>query len=657
MKKLTLLSTFLLVAAIAFGQWNEPEDTHLGCNHAKGHHLKGAEAMFYFQDDLLWDYDVKFYFLDIEVSPSNITVGGNVSIHAEVVSSTMDTLVLEYLDGNTMFVDSAFVDGVMVNYSHANDHIYMLLPATLNQGDNFVVQVYYHGTPPSGGFFAGVTSSYSNNWGKDVTFTLSEPYAARDWFPVKQVLPDKADSCWVFVTCGEDYMVGSQGLLTAITPMPDNKLRYEWKSKYPIAYYLISFAVSDYLEYNIYAKPTEMGGDSLLIQNFLYDHPDIINYYGDDIDQTVDFIELFSEKFILYPFSEEKYGHCLTTLGGGMEHQTMTTIGGFGYDLVSHELGHMWFGDNVTCATWSDIWINEGFASYSEYVARQFLEGQSSANGWMNSTHSSVLSQPGGSVFVPAEDLDDIWRIFNGRLSYDKGAAIIHMVRFELDDDELFFQILHDFQVQFTDSTATGDDFKGVVEDLSGMDFTDFFDQWYYGEGYPTYSIVWNQTPEGLNMNVTQTVSMPGVTPLFKMPMEYRIATTEVDTVIRLYQDANFNQFTIDLPGEVGAIMVDPNNWVLNKTGSITVGIEETENPVFFTFGPNPVNDHMNIYMANTTQQQVRISVHDMTGRSMLETELSGETIRLNTSELPKGSFLIRVQDGESTFTRRFVKI
>ncbi len=199
-----------------------------------------------------------------------------------------------------------------------------------------------------------------------------------------------------------------------------------------------------------------------------------------------------------------------------------------------------------------------------------------------------MLSSPGGSVYVPEEDLDDIWRIFNGRLSYDKGAAIIHMIRFELDDDVLFFNILDEFQHRFTDSTATGDDFKGVVEELSGMDFSDYFDQWYYGEGYPTYSIVWNQTEDGLNMNITQTASKPSVTPLFKMSMEYKLGTTMGDTTIRLYQDANFNQFTIPIEGEVGAILVDPNNWVLNKTGSISVGIEETENPVLFHFWAQP---------------------------------------------------------------------
>lgn len=654
MKKLILLSAMLIMTGAAFAQHNVPRDTHMHCAHAKGHAHKSAGEIFYFQSDFLWDYDVKFYFLDIEVEPTSVDISGNVSIHAEVVANTLDTLALEYTDG--MIVDSVFVDGVLVAHEHTNNHIFMLVPTSLNQGDNFVVQVYYHGTPPSGGFFSGVTNSYSSTWDKDVTWTLSEPYAARDWFPVKQVLPDKADSCWVFLTTGEDYMAGSQGLLTAVTPMPDNKLRYEWKSKYPIAYYLISFAVADYQEYNIYAKPDEMAGDSILVQNFIYDHPNILNSVQADIDRTVDFIELFSDLYVLYPFHEEKYGHTLTQLGGGMEHQTMSTMGGFNYDLVSHELGHMWFGDNVTCATWSDIWINEGFASYSEYLAREFIQGQSSASGWMSSTHNSVLSATDGSVYVPPDQLDNIFRIFSGRLSYDKGASIIHMIRFELQDDDLFFEVLDEFQTQFADSTATGDDFKAVVESVSGMDFTDFFNQWYYGEGYPTYSIVWNQTPEGLNMNVTQSASYPSVTPLFKMHMEYRVVTTEVDTVITLYHDANFTQFTIPLPGEVGGILIDPNNWVLNKSGSISVGVEETENPVYFSFGPNPAREYMNLYMANSTGD-VDISIHDITGKVMQNETASGESIRLNLSGLPQGSYFIMVTDGENRFSRRFVRM
>ncbi len=156
MKQLIFLTAFFFMATAAFAQWNESTDVHHGCSHAKTQQHKGADAIFYYQSDLLWDYDVKFYFLDIEVDPNTIDIAGNVTIHAEVAATSMDTLALEYTDG--MVVDSAFVDGVMVSTLHTNNHIFMELPASLSQGDNFIVQVFYHGTPPTGGFFSGVSN-------------------------------------------------------------------------------------------------------------------------------------------------------------------------------------------------------------------------------------------------------------------------------------------------------------------------------------------------------------------------------------------------------------------------------------------------------------------------------------------------------------------
>ncbi len=236
-------------------------------------------------------------------------------------------------------------------------------------------------------------------------------------------------------------MAGSQGLLTNVSVLDNNQLRYEWKSNYPIAYYLISFAVSDYQEYNIYAKPEGLENDSILVQNFIYNHPNYLNSYKTNIDATAPMIELFSDLYAMYPFKDEKYGHCITQLGGGMEHQTMSTMGGFSFGLVAHELGHMWFGDNVTCATWSDIWVNEGFATYTDYLANEKLISWNAGQNFMISTQNNVMSQSGGSVYVPPSEAtpDNIWRIFSGRLSYDKGAAIIHVLRHELNDDDLFF--------------------------------------------------------------------------------------------------------------------------------------------------------------------------------------------------------------------------
>jgi aminopeptidase N len=559
-----------------------------------------------------------------------------------------------------MTIDEVTFNGVVHDVERLNDEVFVPLQEPVPTGEQFTVTVGYHGSPPTGGFFSGISTS-SSQWGKNVTWTLSEPFAARDWWPVKQVLEDKADSVWVFLTTEEENMAGSNGLLTNVVPLPDNKVRYEWKSNYPIAYYLISFAVSEYQEYNVYAHPAELQGDSVLIQNFVYDVPNCLETYKDGIDQTAEFIELFSDLYSLYPFHEEKYGHCLTDLGGGMEHQTMTTIGGFGFWLVAHELGHMWFGDNVTCATWSDIWINEGFATYSEYLALQFIQGQSAANGEMNSLHNSVMSQPGGSVYVPEDEVtyDNVWRIFDGRLSYNKGSVILHMIRFELDDDDIFFQTLHNFQEQFTDSTATGLDFMEVLNETSSMDFTQFFDQWYFGEGYPTYDIAWSQDEAYLYMEVTQSVSMPGVTPVFKMPMEYKFFFySGGDTTVRLYQTDNVNTFMLPISEEVGLIQVDPNNWVLNKVGTITTSVKETLNPVAFSIAPNPVQNSLNVqFERQSGTEPYTLSIYTLGGTLVESTVQIGNQLTLDLHGLNPGTYFLQVTQGERQFTEKFVKL
>jgi len=656
MKQLFLLLLSGMLFSVTTAQ-HVHDDDQLSCSKAKFFKEYYKSTKDVPQTPFLFDYDVKHYFIDIEVANNSIYVEGEVTFYAEVVAEELDTFAFELLD--EIDIDEVLINGVSYAYIHQNDEGFVPLANPILLGEMFTAIISYHGTPPSGGFFTGISTAF-DSWGKNVTWTLSEPFAARDWWPVKQVLEDKADSVWVFLTTAEDNMAGSNGLLTNEVLLPDNKVRYEWKSNYPIAYYLISFAVSEYQEYNIYAHPAELGGDSVLIQNFVYDVPGCLENYQSGIDQTAEILELLSDLFSLYPFHEEKYGHCLTALGGGMEHQTMTTMGGFSFGLVAHELGHMWFGDNVTCATWSDIWINEGFATYSDYLALQFIQGQSSANNEMNNIHNSVMSQPGGSVYVPEDEVtyDNIWRIFDGRLSYSKGAAIIHMIRYELDDDDVFFQVLRNFQEQYTDNTATGLDFMQVVNETSGLDFTQFFDQWYFGEGYPTYDISWSQDDAYLYLEITQTVSMPNVTPLFKMPMEYKFHFYEGgDTVVRLEQTNNVNTFMLAIPNDIGLIQVDPDNWVLNKLGSITTSIQDTDNPAAFTFGPNPASETLNLFLNNFNGSLYTVEVYDMSGTRIKTLSTDDPALKMNIGDLRSGSYFIRVSNGEHNFSRKFVKI
>ncbi len=649
---LTLI--ILLFAITAMGQQNVNHEIEGTCSHVKHFDQDILAHIYDWQSEYLNDYDVTFYWIDIEVSNTTTYVSGNVTIHAESVV-VLDTFAFELITEQT--IDQIFVDGVeYTSWSRDGDNV--LVPITaIAAGTGFTAQIFYHGQPPSGGFFAGVTTSYASAWDKNVSWTLSEPFAAKDWFPVKQDLEDKADSVWVFLTTDAANMATSQGLLTNTVTIGSKK-RYEWKSSYPIAYYLISFAVSEYQQYNVYAHPEELGGDSILIENYVYDSPGCLENYQNSIDETPAMIEVLSDLYILYPFWEEKYGQTLVELGGGMEHQTNTTLGGFWFGLVAHELGHMWFGDNVTCATWSDIWINEGFATYSNFLVEEFIHGREVADGFIVSKQNSAMDSPGGSVYIPVDEIypGNEYRIFNGRLSYNKGAAIIHTLRHEIQDDDLFFDVMGTFQTDFTDSTATGEDFKNTAEEVSGMDFDDFFDQWYYGEGYPKYNLSYYMIGDNFHLVSTQTTSSSS-TPLFKMLMDYQLHFNDgTDTIVQFEQTENLNHFTVFTGKEVVSVTVDPNDWTMEDVVSLTVVVDELVSPTFFSIGPNPAVNTLNVYFDERKATQREIRIIDISGKELLFSKNEGKQVRFDVSQLPKGVYFVKVSDGNNTLVKRFIK-
>ncbi len=654
-KFISVLLIFVVIGFSAEAQYNIPEPEYPDyCSHAKA----AAEMMknyysFQTMDPLEEKYDVKFYFLDLDVENNTTHIFGNTTIRAKVTAASLDTFAVELVPELT--IDSVLLGGIPATFTRSGDMVYINLASSVAQNSEISAKIYYGGDAPSDAYFGGVTTAHNDQWNKDVTWSLSEPYAANYWFPVKSDLTDKADSCWCFFTTSSQNKVGSEGLLTNITNMPGGKLRYEWKSRYPIDYYLISFAVADYEDYSIYAHPAGMD-DSLLIQNYIYNSPGYLAQNKNAIDGTVPTLELFANFFGPYPFPQEKYGHCISQFGGGMEHQTMTTLGGFGFEIIAHELGHMWFGDNITCATWSDIWINEGFATYADYLAHSYLAAPIYDSIWLKLRQDHVISKPGGSVYVPPSQLNDVSRIFDGRLSYDKGALILHMIRFELQNDSLFFAILHKYTEQYQYSTATGMDFKAVVENVSGMDFTGFFNQWYFGEGYPIYDINWLQSGDTLNVTSTQTSSST-VTPLFKMHMPYYLHFTDgTDTTILLYQDAHVNTYSINIGKTIDSIIVDPKQWVIHVLNSLYMGIEETSSPVFFTLGPNPASTRLGIFFPKAIRGNFQAGIMDLAGRLITKFSIKDENQFIDISTLPKGFYLLNVSDGKEFITKRFIK-
>ncbi|MEJ7829945.1 MAG: M1 family aminopeptidase [Segetibacter sp.] len=634
---------FLLISILAQAQ---PKNSITGNSRS----VEGSNSIEYFQNNKMNLYDIKYLKLEITAQPSSRVITG-ICTYKVITKQPLDTFAIELKQ--SMFLDSVYVNNGKQNFTRNSDHIYIPFAPVVNAATELNITFYYKGTV-SAGIYAGVDA----NTGLQYTATLSESYQAREWFPAKQLLNDKIDSTDIWITTDLFFKAGSNGLLKQVVDLPGNRRQYQWSCRYPMNYYMPCIAVGNYLEYRNYAKPAALRGDSILVLHYIVDNQAYFNSVKPDLDKTPAFIEKFSELYGLYPFFKEKYGHVHANIGGGMEHQTMSTMAGFNPNLVSHELAHQWFGDNVTCASWSDIWLNESFATYSSHLMREKLPAlfTESAAANMINLHNSIMLEPGGSVYVPPGEAYNEGRIFNSRLSYNKGAAVVHNLRFEMQSDTLFFNTLKTYQQRFKDTFAATPDFKLVAEQVSRKNLTDFFNQWIYGEGYPTYSVTYyKQDGDTLVLNISQTTSMPAVTPLFKGLMEYKISSAQGDTIIKISQSANDQTFKIYYTKSPAGVEVDPNNWVINKVGSVIRGVDTiTATQPKVKIFPNPVRSTLHIKLGREAYETIQIL--DANGRSVQVNSLSpGATVYTFPITLSTGIYFVRFISKKGNFIKKIL--
>lgn len=604
------------------------------------------------------NYDQKFIHINIEANDSNRYINCTVKYILQA-KENLQSLYFEFAP--TFTIDSIFIDDQLCNYYYSNDTLITYTPNTYQTGQYINVSISYHGESTMGGTYRGLTNTYSSEYNQAITWTLSESFHLKDWLPCKQDLADRLDSAWIFITVDSTCKAGSEGILTAITPLPNGKVRYEWKERHPIVYYLLSIAVGKYYEYSYYFNIPGYN-DSILFMNYIYKDPACFTNNKVDIDRTIDFIRIFSDKFGLYPFADEKYGHCMVPLGGGMEHQTMTSLGYFQHWLVAHELSHMWFGDNITCATWQDIWINEGFASYAEYIALQYYFDQHTADLTMAGFHARARKEPEGSIYIPIDEAWDENRIFNGNLSYKKGAALIHMIRYLCNNDSIFFTGLKQLLSMYKDSILTGNDVKNLYENLTGIDFDSLFNQYYYGKGYPIYNITWwqdssNQQYQNLYIKIEQRGSSPDNN-LFTTPLPFRLFSGNQWWNISVQPTQNIELFEIQTNHlRIDSIQYDPQNWILDSLESIQIAVEPIPmNNTYYYFYPNPVNDVLYVYSNNNLPTTIEIM--DLEQQILYQKEINQFPSIINIPNyIASGIYILKLANNQKIETNKIIVI
>jgi len=516
------------------------------------------------------DYDVTKYVLDVRLVPAVISnkFRGHVTIYAKSEISLLADVVLDFVG---MTVDSCKVNSAITTFSRTSTKLTVDLDVPYNPGDSFDVQVYYHGNPgTSGGGFYFTT----NGFGTPVYFSFTEPYGSRNWFPCFDFPNDKAFSEIIATVPAGNYAVAN-GELLSVTDNPDTTTTYHWKENFPIVTYLISLTVCDYARIDSFAV---VGSDTIPVSYWVY-HQDSAAAVA-DFQKTPEMIEYFSDIWVPYAFIPEKYSMAQAPLGGAMEHQTCTSWGfpmtgdAFYEWVVAHELSHHWWGDMVTCNDFANIWLNEGFASYSEVLWREYEYGDTAKITHLASHEASVYAAKAGSVS---------WPIYNppsnylfATAVYKKGSWVLNMLRYIIGDS-LFFNGMADYGQTYMYSTANTVQFQTAMENYSGEDLDWFFNEWVFSPNYPRYNWSWAKTSMGGNHYVTLDINQKQTTPLvYTMPIEFKVSTPSGDTVITLQNNLRDQTFDFVVNDTPTSITFDPDFWILSadtmKTYTYTAG-------------------------------------------------------------------------------------
>jgi len=591
------------------------------------------------------NYDVTYVKLDVAVNNYATSIGGSVTTRASAVVP-MSAYVFEL---DPMFtIDSVLINGALRPVITSGVVRSVSFASVVAAGSMFTARVFYHGAPPPGPVspMQGINTLTDPIWNVQVTYTQSEAYTARDWWPCKQSLLDKIDSVDVWVTVPDSLKAGSNGLLQKVTHIDATHDRYEWKHRYPIDYYLVSIATANYADYSYYMHFTG-STDSMLVQNYVY--PAMVSdpYSKGVLDSTGLMVDYFSTIYGRYPFWKEKYGHCIVHEWGAMEHQTMTTQGSSALDVstVAHELGHQWWGDNVTCGTWRDITMNEGFATFSAALFEEHFHSPAAMYEMMNRAQASVRHDDSGTVYTIDTSMS---RAFSGRLSYAKGACVINMLRWLINDDAVFFNLLQSYQLNRRFGNGTIDDFKNTAKALlgtrvNGISLDTFFHQWMYREGYPKYAVRWDQAGSNVYLRIDQDAAVPGSVPYFSLPVELTLHAATGDTTVRLLVDQPTQSFQFTWSRTMNNATVDPRHWLIYSLAAFihdrTLSAADVSLQAV-RISPNPATTN---WVVRDIPANCVLTLADVTGRVLWQTANAGAQLNVSADQLAAGVYLLRV--------------
>lgn len=589
------------------------------------------------------NYDVTYHKLEFTIDPEVYFVSGKVTTTytalANMNSVTFDLAV-------EMTVTSVKKNAVYLEFTqNSSNELVITLPSTQTTGTSATVEIIYSGAPPSGGFGSFAATTHN---GSPVLWTLSEPFGARDWWPCKQDLNDKINNIDVFITAPSQYVAVSNGVEQSQVINGLTKTTH-FQHNYPIPAYLICMAATDY---TVYTQTAGTAPNTYPIVNYIY--PENFNTtVQSQLNQTPLILDFYSNLFEIYPFHNEKYGHAQFGWSGGMEHTTVSFMNNFSRGLIAHEMGHQWFGDKITCGTWKDIWLNEGFATYMASLVIENFDGTAAFVADKTNMINSITSQTGGAVYLTDAEATNVGRVFSTRLTYNKGAMVLNMLRLKLGDTN-FFQAMRNYlaDANLAYKYALTADLKSHMEAVYGSSLTEFFNDWIFNQGYPTYSITAQNWGVGqAKLTVSQIQSDASVS-YFEMPLPIRFtgAGGQVfDTVID--NTTNNQQFIVSVPFSITGVQFDPKKDIISKNNTVTLSNDFFELEKAIEVYPNPAVNELHVQMPTNISVE-KIILFNNLGQKVLETT----ALDFSLTALSAGILYVQIQTSQGTFHKKIIK-
>lgn len=595
------------------------------------------------------NFDIHYLNCKWKVDPAIRYIQGSVLTGFTMLQRS-NIVTLDLMDD--MKVDSITNGNIKLNFYRPFDNtVVVSLGVYLDAGQKSSFQIHYKGIPPPSSPFSSFTTN--THAGVPVMWSLSEPYGGRDWWPCKNGLNDKADSIDISITTPLQYTSSANGLLVSEL-VQDGFRTTQWKHRYPIATYLVAFAATNYTVLNSTVK---LGDSSMPIMEHAY--PEKVSEMANAASLTARTLELLHNTFTPYPFIKERYGHTHWGFGGGMEHQTNSFMLNMSETLVVHEAAHQWFGDKITCGSWRDIWLNEG---YAVFCVNYNVEKNYPENTLLNlyrSQLNNITSKPNGVVYV--DDTTNAARIFDSRLTYNKGGWVLQMLRWKLGDS-VFFRAtrnyLNDPQLQY--NYARTEDLKKHFEKESGINLTEFFNDWVYGQGFPSYKLQWAAAGGvWVQTTLSQTTSDSSVK-FFEMPVPIRFKNNTRDTIVVLnhVKDAQVDFFKLGFIPD--SAFIDPKLKLISANNSI-VKTELFPNSGNAAVFPNPFKEYVNVLLKDLGEGVLYVTIFNADGKLIWRNRyprFSGSDLFvIQTDQLLPGSYWIKInKEGEAPIVRRVVK-